>query len=83
MKKYILFSMSMALEQALEFPTVVDTVIGGPETPSLKDLLTQLLAVLSFDGLQLSTLSGITSAAQNCRSKVIPSSLGSPQPVSD
>lgn len=83
MKKYILSSMSMALEQALGFPTVVDTVIGGPETPSLKDLLTQLLAVLSLDGLQLSAPSGIASAAQNRRSKVIPSSLGSPHPVTD
>lgn len=73
----------MALEQALGFPTVVDTVIGGPETPSLKDLLTQLLAVLSFDGLQPSAPSGIASAAQSCQSKVIPSSLGIPHPVTD
>lgn len=39
----------MGLEQALGFPTVEDTVMHGPETPSLKDLLTQLLAVLLVD----------------------------------
>lgn len=55
----------MGLEQALEFPTVVDTVIHGPETPSPKALLTQLLVVLSVDSLQLSAPSGIASAAEN------------------
>lgn len=53
----------MGLEQALGFPTVVNTVMHGSETPSLKDLLTQLLAVLSVDSAQLSAPSGITSAA--------------------
>lgn len=82
-KKHILSSISMALEQALGFPTVVDTVIGGPETPSLKDLLTQLLAALSLDGLQLSASSGIASAAQSHWPKVMASSLGSPHSVTD
>ena len=57
-------SISMGLEQTLGFPTVVDTVICGPETPSLKDLLTQLLAVLSVESLQLSAPSGIASAVE-------------------
>lgn len=39
----------MGLEQALGFPTVEDTARHGPETPSLKALLTQLLAVLAVD----------------------------------
>lgn len=39
----------MGLEQALGFPTVEYTVMHGPETPSLKGLLTQLLAVLAAD----------------------------------
>lgn len=54
------------LEQALGFPTVVDTVIRGPETPSPKDLFTQLLVVLSVDSLQLSGPSGFASAAESC-----------------
>ena len=62
--KYSRPSISMGLEQTLGFPTVVDTVICGPETPSLKDLLTQLLAVLSVESLQLSAPSGIASAVE-------------------
>ena len=64
LKEYILPSISMSLEQTLGFPTVVDTVICGPETPSLKDLLTQLLAVLSVESLQLSAPLGIVSAME-------------------
>lgn len=64
LKEYILPSISMSLEQTLGFPTVVDTVICGPETPSLKDLLTQLLAVLSVESLQLSAPLGIASAVE-------------------
>ena len=65
LKEYILSSISMGLEQALGLPTAVDTVIHGPETPSLKDLLTQLLAALSVESLQLSAPSGIASAVES------------------
>lgn len=66
LKEYVHPSISMGLEQTLGFPTVVDTVICSPETPSLKDLLTQLLAVLSAESLQLSAPSGIASAVEKC-----------------
>lgn len=83
LKEYILLSISMGLEQTLGFPTVVDTVICGPETPSLKDLLTQLLAVLSVESLQLSAPSGIASAVESASSKVTAFPLGGPHPVTD
>ena len=73
----------MSLEQALGFPTVVDTKICGPETPSLKDLLTQLLAVLSVDSVHLSALLGLPQLQRAASSKVMPLSLADPQPVTD
>lgn len=44
----------MGLEQAPGIPTVVDTGIHGPETTSLKALLTQLLALLSVEASAVS-----------------------------
>lgn len=73
----------MSLKQALGFPTVVDTMICDPETPSLKDLLTQLLAVLSVDGLHLQAVQGLPQLQRAASSKVMPLFLGDPQPVTD
>lgn len=52
----------MGLEQALGFPTVEDTVMHGPETPSPKDLLTQLPAVLSVDRFSCQPFRGCSAA---------------------
>ena len=42
---------------------LVDTMIRPPDLPSVQDLWPQLLEVLLADSLQLSALSGLTSAA--------------------
>lgn len=44
-----------------------------PRFPLRKDLLPHLLVVLSADGLQLSYLSGMASAAESCLLRLCPS----------